>query len=135
MHDLETKLKAYQNWTYLSKEIIDSQLIQKNIAISLDYCSIESFKRKKKKEIGTVFVYTGTEQAPEGKNIPHIPKNSKRPLNKEAVPQTLNEHDLLIKEELRNEEVFGPQIKEGPTVVPTSLFVKEASDDSGWGST
>ena len=47
------------------------------------------------------------------------------------MPQTLNEHDLLIKEELRNEEVFEPQIKEEPTVVPTSLFVKEESDDSG----
>ena len=85
---------------------MDSQLIEKKIVIVLVYSSLESSKRKKRKENESTFVSASTENPPEEINVPIIFKNSKNPLFRREVPETLDEKDLIIEEELRNEEVL-----------------------------
>ena len=93
--------------------------------IVLVYSSLESFERKKRKEIESTFVSASTENAPEETNVPKIFKNSKNPLFREEVPEPLDEKDLIIKEELRNEEVFEPQLEYELSIVPPSPPVKD----------
>ena len=54
--DLEAKLKAYQIYAFQQKEILDSQRVDKKVAIGLDYSSLERAKRKKRKENEGIFV-------------------------------------------------------------------------------
>ena len=133
--DLETKLKAYQNSAFLQKEILDSQRVDKKVAIGLDYSSLERAKRKKRKENEGIFVSAGTENAPEGTNIPKILKNTKTPIFRKAQTEPLIEEDLVIKEELKNEEVVKPQVKQESQDVPSNSHVRDDSDKTGLGST
>ena len=133
--DLETKLRAYQNSAFLQKEILDSQRVDKKVAIGLDYSSLERAKRKKRKENEGIFVSAGTENAPEGTNVPKILKNTKTPIFRMAQTEPLIEEDLVIKEELKNEEVVKPQVKQESHDVPSNPQVREDSDKTGLGST
>ena len=87
--DLETKLKAYQNSAFPQKEILDSQRVDKKVAIGLDYSCLESSKRKKRKETEGIFVSAGIENAPEGTNVPKILKNTKTPIFRKAQTEPL----------------------------------------------
>ncbi|XP_063942844.1 uncharacterized protein LOC135150464 [Daucus carota subsp. sativus] len=125
---MNTNLKERIERIRKSKEILDSQRVDKKVAIGLDYSSLESSKKKKRKENEGVFVSAGTENAPEGTNIPKILKNTKTPIFRKAQTEHLIEEDLVIKEELKNEEVVKPQVKQETQDVPSNPQVREDSD-------
>ena len=80
---------------------MDSQRVDKKVAIGLDHSSLESSKRKKRKENEGIFVSAGIENAPEGTNVPKILKNTKTPIFRKAQTEPLIEEDLIINEELK----------------------------------
>ena len=98
---LESKVNAYYNSCKTAKEFFNKQAVNQTVGIGFDY----------NEAIGELGINTPNRVSAEERGIPHVLKGVKKPLFKESIAEPLNEVSILIREEIRVEDIASGNVQ------------------------
>lgn len=97
---LETKVRGYYNSCVTAKEIFNRQAVNKTVGIGFDY----------NESIGELSINTPDLVSAEERGIPQVLKDVSKPLFKKSIGEPFDPTSVLIKEELRAEDIANESV-------------------------